>query len=189
MAVGGARPVAHPGRLARDRRARDLERGNAPQGRAPGGRRPDRGRASGPPAPEGRAGGPPARGDSRGRGPAGGEQGRRHGRASGPGAPDRHPRERTPHHVDDLSGIGGELRPGIVHRLDQDTSGLLVVAKHDQAHRVLSEALRKRGRSGASTGPPPGGTWRTRPFASRPPSGGTRPTGSAWRWSPKGATP
>jgi 23S rRNA pseudouridine1911/1915/1917 synthase len=48
------------------------------------------------------------------------------------------------HHVDDLSGIGGELRPGIVHRLDQDTSGLLVVAKHDHAHRVLSEALRKR---------------------------------------------
>lgn len=48
------------------------------------------------------------------------------------------------HHVDDLSGIGGELRPGIVHRLDQDTSGLLVVAKHDQAHRILSDALRKR---------------------------------------------
>ncbi len=48
------------------------------------------------------------------------------------------------HHVRDLSGIGGELRPGIVHRLDRDTSGLLVVAKHDAAHQVLSEALRKR---------------------------------------------
>jgi 23S rRNA pseudouridine1911/1915/1917 synthase len=47
-------------------------------------------------------------------------------------------------HVTDLSGIGGELRPGIVHRLDQDTSGLLVVAKHDQAHRVLSAALKRR---------------------------------------------
>jgi 23S rRNA pseudouridine1911/1915/1917 synthase len=38
------------------------------------------------------------------------------------------------HHVDDLSGIGGEKRPGIVHRLDRGTSGLMVVAKHDAAH-------------------------------------------------------
>jgi 23S rRNA pseudouridine1911/1915/1917 synthase len=42
------------------------------------------------------------------------------------------------HHCRDLSGVGGELRPGIVHRLDKDTSGLLVVAKHDRAHRALS---------------------------------------------------
>ena len=42
------------------------------------------------------------------------------------------------HHVGDLSGIGGVERPGIVHRLDRGTSGLLVVAKHDQAHRALS---------------------------------------------------
>jgi 23S rRNA pseudouridine1911/1915/1917 synthase len=48
------------------------------------------------------------------------------------------------HHVRDLSGVGGELRPGIVHRLDRDTSGLLVVAKHDDAHRGLSDALRRR---------------------------------------------
>jgi 23S rRNA pseudouridine1911/1915/1917 synthase len=47
-------------------------------------------------------------------------------------------------HITDLSGIGGELRPGIVHRLDQDTSGLLVVAKHDQAHQHLSAALKRR---------------------------------------------
>ena len=40
--------------------------------------------------------------------------------------------------VRDLAGIGGELRPGIVHRLDKDTSGLLVVAKSDAAHRVLA---------------------------------------------------
>ena len=46
--------------------------------------------------------------------------------------------------VDDLSGIGGELRPGIVHRLDKDTSGLLVVAKRDGAHQALSEGLRRR---------------------------------------------
>jgi len=48
------------------------------------------------------------------------------------------------HHVSDLSGIGGVLRPGIVHRLDRDTSGLLLVAKHDEAHRSLSQALRQR---------------------------------------------
>lgn len=48
------------------------------------------------------------------------------------------------HHIDDLSGVGGRLRPGIVHRLDRDTSGLLVVAKTDAAHRALSDALRRR---------------------------------------------
>jgi len=47
-------------------------------------------------------------------------------------------------HVRDLSGVGGRLRPGIVHRLDRDTSGLLVVAKSDAAHHGLSVALRKR---------------------------------------------
>jgi 23S rRNA pseudouridine1911/1915/1917 synthase len=44
--------------------------------------------------------------------------------------------------VDDLSGINGELRPGIVHRLDKDTSGVLVVAKNDVAHRRLSELIK-----------------------------------------------
>jgi 23S rRNA pseudouridine1911/1915/1917 synthase len=48
------------------------------------------------------------------------------------------------HRVGDLSGIGGVLRPGIVHRLDRDTSGLMIVAKNDRAHRVLSEALKRR---------------------------------------------
>jgi 23S rRNA pseudouridine1911/1915/1917 synthase len=43
--------------------------------------------------------------------------------------------------VKDLSGIGGEKRPGIVHRLDKDTSGLMVVAKHDLAHRALAAQL------------------------------------------------
>jgi 23S rRNA pseudouridine1911/1915/1917 synthase len=42
-------------------------------------------------------------------------------------------------HCDDLSGIGGELRPGIVHRIDKDTSGILVVAKNDRAHQSLAE--------------------------------------------------
>ena len=48
------------------------------------------------------------------------------------------------YHISDLSGVGGRLRPGIVHRLDRDTSGLLVVAKTDQAHHFLSDALRER---------------------------------------------
>lgn len=48
------------------------------------------------------------------------------------------------HHMDDLSGIGGVKRPGIVHRLDKDTSGLLIVAKHDRSHRRLSAALKRR---------------------------------------------
>src|SRR5207253_8061216 len=43
-------------------------------------------------------------------------------------------------HVKDLSGIGGELRPGIVHRLDKDTSGVMIIAKHDEAHRRLTAA-------------------------------------------------
>jgi 23S rRNA pseudouridine1911/1915/1917 synthase len=46
------------------------------------------------------------------------------------------------YHIGDLSGIGGELRPGIVHRIDKMTSGLLVVAKNDAAHRGLSEQFR-----------------------------------------------
>lgn len=46
--------------------------------------------------------------------------------------------------MEDLSGIGGVKRPGIVHRLDKDTSGLLMVAKNDRAHLSLSEQLRNR---------------------------------------------
>jgi 23S rRNA pseudouridine1911/1915/1917 synthase len=48
------------------------------------------------------------------------------------------------HAVGDLSGIGGVLRPGIIHRLDKDTSGLLIVAKNDTAHRVLADELKRR---------------------------------------------
>lgn len=47
-------------------------------------------------------------------------------------------------HMPDIAGVGGRLRPGIVHRLDRDTSGLLVVAKSDRAHQGLSDALRHR---------------------------------------------
>ena len=48
------------------------------------------------------------------------------------------------HHVDDLSGVGGEMRPGIVHRLDRGTSGVMVVAKNDSAHRELSRQFQDR---------------------------------------------
>jgi 23S rRNA pseudouridine1911/1915/1917 synthase len=48
------------------------------------------------------------------------------------------------HHLGSLSGVGGELRPGIVHRLDKETSGLIVVAKNDEAHRKLSAQFAAR---------------------------------------------
>ncbi len=48
------------------------------------------------------------------------------------------------HHCKDLSGINGVLRPGIVHRIDKDTTGLLIVAKNDVAHISLSEQLQKK---------------------------------------------
>ena len=48
------------------------------------------------------------------------------------------------HHVKDLSGIGGETRPGIVHRLDRGTSGVMVVAKTDRAHQELSRQFADR---------------------------------------------
>src|SRR5476651_2782048 len=52
------------------------------------------------------------------------------------------------HCGDSLSGIGGVKRPGIVHRLDKDTSGLLVVAKNDRAHRALSKQFADHGPEG-----------------------------------------
>ncbi|MBN2038690.1 MAG: RluA family pseudouridine synthase [Spirochaetes bacterium] len=47
-------------------------------------------------------------------------------------------------HLDELSSIGGVVRPGIVHRLDKDTSGLMVIAKNDKAHKNLSDAFSQR---------------------------------------------
>ena len=47
-------------------------------------------------------------------------------------------------HIPELKGIGGEERPGIVHRLDKDTSGIIVVAKNEQAHRWLQEQFKSR---------------------------------------------
>lgn len=48
------------------------------------------------------------------------------------------------HHCDDLSGINGVLRPGIVHRIDKDTSGLLIMAKNDLAHTSLAEQFKEK---------------------------------------------
>ncbi|MGA9711270.1 MAG: RluA family pseudouridine synthase [Candidatus Sulfotelmatobacter sp.] len=48
------------------------------------------------------------------------------------------------HHLESLSGVGGALRPGIVHRLDKETSGLILVAKNDDAHRKLSAQFAAR---------------------------------------------
>lgn len=48
------------------------------------------------------------------------------------------------HHTTQLSPVGGDLRPGIVHRLDKDTSGLLIIAKSERAHLALSNALAER---------------------------------------------
>ena len=52
------------------------------------------------------------------------------------------------HCGDSLSGIGGERRPGIVHRLDKDTTGLMIIAKNDRAHRALAKQFADHGRSG-----------------------------------------
>lgn len=48
------------------------------------------------------------------------------------------------HHLDDLSGIGGEIRPGLVHRLDRGTSGVMVIAKNDEAHHELARQFHDR---------------------------------------------
>lgn len=48
------------------------------------------------------------------------------------------------HHLDGLSGVGGRERPGVVHRLDKGTSGVMVIAKHDRAHRELSRQFHDR---------------------------------------------
>ncbi len=60
-----------------------------------------------------------------------------------PGNPDKTLVNALLFHCHDLSGIGGVLRPGIVHRLDKDTSGLIVAAKSDDAHRSLSSQFEK----------------------------------------------
>ncbi|MEM1009426.1 MAG: RluA family pseudouridine synthase, partial [Myxococcota bacterium] len=61
-----------------------------------------------------------------------------------PGHPDHTLVNALLHHCGDLSGIGGVLRPGIVHRLDKETSGLMVAAKHDRAHQSLAALFKNK---------------------------------------------
>ena len=67
-----------------------------------------------------------------------------HGRPSRSRSRAGHARQCAAPPITDLSGIGGELRPGIVHRLDRDTSGLMVVAKNDRAHAELARQFHDR---------------------------------------------
>jgi 23S rRNA pseudouridine1911/1915/1917 synthase len=101
-------------------------------------------------------------------------------------------------HCHDLAGIGGELRPGIVHRLDKDTSGVLVASKDDETHAALgalfkAKDLRRLYLAVVSPAPPPGrdaGTIRTRyarhpvhrkRFTSRVAEGKGKPATTHWR--------
>ena len=61
----------------------------------------------------------------------------------GPGHPDGTLVNALLYHLDDLAGIGGELRPGIVHRTDKETSGALVVSKTDEAHQKLAAQFKE----------------------------------------------
>ena len=91
------------------------------------------------------------------------------------------------HCGDSLSGIGGVKRPGIVHRLDKDTTGLLVVAKTDAAHQALAAQFAAHGADGKLERGYRAIVWGT---PSRPrgsvdaPLGRSTPTASRWRSSP-----
>ena len=97
------------------------------------------------------------------------------------------------HCGDSLSGIGGERRPGIVHRLDKDTTGLMVVAKNDRAHRALAAQFADHGKSderssaaiSLSSGARRSG--RTAPSTGR--STATRGRATAWRCAKAAAKP
>ena len=84
------------------------------------------------------------------------------------------------HCGDSLSGIGGVRRPGIVHRLDKDTSGVMVVAKNDFTHQALSKLFAAHDLTRIYQALVWGGP-RPRRAPSRPPSAAIRSTASAWR--------
>jgi 23S rRNA pseudouridine1911/1915/1917 synthase len=83
-------------------------------------------------------------------------------------------------HCHDLSGIGGALRPGIVHRLDKDTSGVMVATKHDRAHAAVSAAFAAKSRGepggivreylGIAAPPPPAAAGTLRTYHGRHPT-------------------
>ena len=84
-------------------------------------------------------------------------------------------------HAPEMEGIGGEQRPGVVHRLDKDTSGLILLAKNDAAHRWLQDQFRLRQVEkvylALVDGAPP-----TPTGASRRRSAAIPPRASRWRW-------
>ncbi len=87
------------------------------------------------------------------------------------------------HCGDSLSGIGGVRRPGIVHRLDKDTSGLIVVAKNDKAHQALAEQFAAHGRDGRLERSYLAIVWgvpERRSVQSQPRSTGAPPTARRW---------
>ena len=89
-------------------------------------------------------------------------------------------------HCHDLSGINGALRPGIVHRLDKDTSGVMVAAKNDMAHHYLARQIRDKD---GSTAPSYTATsFRVR-VSLRGTSGGIRLTAKKWRLCGRTASP
>lgn len=92
------------------------------------------------------------------------------------------------HHAPAIASVGGEGRPGIVHRLDKDTSGLLVVAKTEEAYQALIEALRERRVSRvyrAIVWGDPGPSHGEIDL----PIGRDAGTASAWRWSARAGGP
>src|SRR5690606_19421624 len=91
-------------------------------------------------------------------------------------------------HCGALSSVGGRIRPGIVHRLDKETSGLLVAAKNDRAHLSLP-ASSGPARCSGSTGPSPMVSWSRRRGSSPCPSAGIPPSGCAWPSGPTAGRP
>ena len=91
------------------------------------------------------------------------------------------------HHCgDSLSGIGGELRPGIVHRIDRDTSGLIIAAKNDFAHQALSAQLQDHSLRRTYEAVVMGNL-REDSGTVDAPIGRCPRTGRRWRWSPGAA--
>ena len=90
------------------------------------------------------------------------------------------------HCGDSLSGINGELRPGIVHRIDRDTSGLIIAAKNDAAHLSLAAQLEDHTLSGSTSAWSRATCGRTRAPLT-PPSAAAPRTARRWRWWPEAA--
>ena len=84
------------------------------------------------------------------------------------------------HCAGSLSGIGGVARPGIVHRLDKETSGCLVVAKNDETHLALSKQFAERQRGKNLQRASSAANSRATPAKSAPPSRGIRRIANAW---------